>query len=781
MQHRRLIKIGSALSVLMILVLDSATPLGFAHGDLYVLSIILGALAGSRRFLIGVTITSTLLTVLGTLISPPGIEFQYWASNRAISIAEFIIIAALCDFIMQRFQRLQRNTEQLQASHQALQEMTPCQDNPLAPFQYPKQFQLFVDAIPQIIWTADTRGSIEYINLALSRYTGKPRAMLIDDNIWSSLVHPDDLVQLRERWLEAVHNQTTSELECRLRRHDGSWRWHLLHGEPVRDEQGNTIKWCGSATDIHNNRINTERFEMVAKATVDAISDWDIQSNQIWWNQGVTNLFGYTRQEMMAKPDSWTERLHPDDKEQALASIYGALNSDRDRFHCHYRFIRKDGSIAIVEEHGFVIRDNDGIAIRLIGGMTDITGKRQLEEQLSHAQRLQTVGELTGGVAHDFNNLLTVIQGNAELLTEDHALDAQQKPLVAMISDASHQAAELVQRLLAFARKQPLAPQPTDIVRLINNIQPLVRQAVPERINLELIAEQDLPTVLIDPPQLESAVLNLCLNARDAMSDQGKLLLEVGRSELDADYALQHSGVEPGTYVRVSVSDTGTGMSQDVQTRAFDPFFTTKVNGKGSGLGLSMVYGFVKQSGGHIAIYSEPGNGTTVRMYLPASLQQVNADTPEHLQTHNSDRQTSPAAVPEPGTVLLVEDEPLVRQYAETQFQALGFHVISASHGDEALNILRQLEHIDLLFTDVMMGDGMDGPELASEARKLQPDITILFTSGYTENAMFRQGRLEPGTDLLVKPWRREDLLSKLKAMAVANSPNSKRSDRWQP
>lgn len=767
MQHRLLLQAGSIVVALLILILDTSTPLGFAHGDLYLFSIAMAALSGSRRFLIGITVFSIVLTVVGVFISPPGLAFQYWGSNRAISILQMSIIASLCAYIMQRYQNLQRNARQLADDHQALKQLTPSPDNPLAPFQYPRQFQLFADAIPQIIWTANTDGNIDYVNLALSNYTGKPRAMLASGQQWHSIIDPDDLAVLKARWRDAAQRRVTYELECRVRRHDGSWRWHLLQGAPVRDEDGTVIKWCGSAIDIHDIRVYTERFEHLAKATVDAISDWDIPADRIWWNQGVTNLFGYTREEMMAKPGSWTERLHPDDREQAVAAIYDTLNSDRDRLHCLYRFIRKDNSVAIVEEHGFVIRDKDGAAIRLIGGMTDITQKRQLEQQLSHAQRLQTVGELTGGVAHDFNNLLTVIQGNAELLAEDQALDTEQRPLVSMINEASQRAAELVRRLLAFARQQPLTPQATDVAALLSDIQTLVRQAVPERISLKLITEPGLPAVIIDPPQLESAVLNLCLNARDAMPDQGKLLVEVSSSELDAAYVQQHPEAEPGRYVTVSVSDTGTGMNAEVRARVFDPFFTTKPGGQGSGLGLSMVYGFIKQSGGHISIYSEPGNGTMVRMYLPVSAAAPAPDT----QDDNHREQDSSDALVTVGKVLLVEDEPLVRQYAEKQFRALGFDVISASDGDEALEILKQSGPVDLLFTDVMMGDGLDGPELARAARQAQPDLQVLFTSGYTENAMLRQGRLDAGTHLLSKPWRREDLLAKLKTVQNVGTP----------
>ncbi|OFE13735.1 hypothetical protein PHACT_11810 [Pseudohongiella acticola] len=761
MQHRRVFKVGSIFGALLILLLDAATPLGFTHGDLYLLSIILAALSGNRRFLIAMTLASIVFIIAGSFISSAGLPFAYWASNRTISILEICLIAGLCAYIMRRIHGLRDDINALAVSRQTLQNLIPTPDDPLAPFQHPQQFQLFADAIPQIIWTATSDGRIDYINRALDQFTGQSRETLIAGQLLSTLIHPDDLSQLRARWLDAVQHKDSYDLECRVRRHDGAWRWHLLQGAPVRDGDGNIVKWSGSAIDIHDIRVYAERFEHVTKATVDAISDWDIQADQIWWNQGVTNLFGYSREEMMAKPSSWTERLHPEDREQALATIYQTLNSGRERHHYQYRFVRKDGSIAIVQEHGFVIRDKEGVAIRLIAGMTDITQKRQLEEQLSHAQRLQTVGELTGGVAHDFNNLLTVIQGNAELLKEDSTLNADQQPLVDMINDASQRAADLVQRLLAFARKQPLTPKATDIASLIRDIQPLVRQAVPERITINLITEPELPMVTIDPPQFESAVLNLCLNARDAMPGQGKLLLEVGHCELDSDNTELHAEARAGHYVTISVSDTGTGMSADVQARAFDPFFTTKTYGQGSGLGLSMAYGFIRQSGGHVSLYSEPDNGTTVRMYLPVGSDPTTLSGLSSRQDHLSGNDV----VLGTGKVLLVEDEPLVRHYAEKQFKALGFETLSAANGSDALTLMQQTDHVDLLFTDVMMGDGMNGPELAKAAKKLQPDLHVLFTSGYTRNAMLRQGRLQPDTHLLSKPWRRDDLLEKLKAM----------------
>ncbi|MBU2098466.1 MAG: response regulator, partial [Gammaproteobacteria bacterium] len=504
-----------------------------------------------------------------------------------------------------------------------------------------------------------------------------------------------------------------------------------------------------------------ERFENVAKATVDAIWDWDIENNTIWWNHGISTLFGYDRDEVMREPAAWSRYVVEEDRERVLKTIVDTVNSDDTFMNLAYRFHRADGSVAHIEEHSFVMRNKEGKAIRMVGGMTDVTAGKLMAEQLSHAQRLQTVGELTGGVAHDFNNLLTVIQGNNELLSEALAQDPRLMPLTSMISQASERAAGLVQRLLAFARKQPLDPHPTDVALLIKNVHPLIRRAVPERIAIKLDVVPDLPDVMIDPSQLESALLNLCLNARDAMSGQGKLLIETNACQLDTDYCDSNPGAEPGDYVVISVTDTGSGMTADVKQRAFDPFFTTKNAGQGSGLGLSMVYGFIKQSGGHIAVDSEPDAGTVIRMYLPvANSNDVTLET---------NCRVAPTKHAEPArhslSVLLVEDDELVRRYAEKQFRELGYRVISASNGAEALSLLNTHKPVDLLFTDVMMDGGMNGPELAKAALEIQPALPVLFTSGYSENAISHQGRLQAGIQLLSKPWRRDDLARKLEGL----------------
>ncbi len=771
-----LLQLLSAVWMVAVLALDMRTPLGFANGDLYLFSVVLAALSDSRRFTIGVSILSVLLIALGALLSPPGLGIEYWLPNRLLSATELCLISTLILLLMRYLEQQRIAQQALADDNQQLRELTPSPDNPLSPFQHRSQFQLFADAIPQIIWTAEPDGVVDYANLAFIRYTGRDREDLVPGYGWLSVVHPDDLESLQQRWQQVISNGETYDLEFRLQRHDGQWRWHLVQGAPVRDDTGTVIKWCGSAFDIHDMHTLAERFETVANATIDAIWDWDIENNTIWWNNGISKLFGYDRDKVMSEPRAWSAYAHPDDRDRVLRTIWDTVKSDRNRMKLSYRFIRSDGSIADIEENSFVIRNKEGRAIRMVGGMTDVTERNQLNEQLSHAQRLQTVGELTGGVAHDFNNLLTVIEGNNELLAEALADHKELLPLTRMIGQASERAAALVQRLLAFARRQPLDPHPVDVAALMTNVLPLIRRAIPSRIDIRLQTAADLPPAMIDPAQLENALLNLCLNSRDAIKDQGALTLDARLTHLDEEYCAANPGVIPGDYVLVAVTDTGSGMSAEVRQRAFDPFFTTKKTGDGSGLGLSMVYGFIKQSGGHIGIYSEPDAGTEIRMYLPVCNDSIAAGQVKAsaLVTGKSTVPPAPAPADQRGTVLLVEDEALVRQYAEKQFRELGFEVISASNGAEAITQLetrlRDNQPIDLLFSDVMMTGGMNGPELAAVAQEKQPGLPVLFTSGYSENAISHQGRLQAGTVLLSKPWRRNDLVQKLEKLDLLKS-----------
>jgi signal transduction histidine kinase len=373
----------------------------------------------------------------------------------------------------------------------------------------------------------------------------------------------------------------------------------------------------------------------------------------------------------------------------------------------------------------------------------------ELNDRLRRSQRLEAVGQLTGGVAHDFNNLLTVVLGNAELLVELNRHQPQQRQLAEMIGSAAQRGAALTQRLLAFARKQALDPKSVDLNPLLASLDPLLRRTLGEHIEIELIRAAGLWPALVDQGQLENALLNLCLNARDAMPEGGRLTLETANARLDADYAARNLEVQPGQYVMLAVTDTGQGIAPEHLQRIFEPFFTTKEPGKGTGLGLAMVYGFVKQSGGHVAVYSEPGQGTTVKLYLPRSSTGSGAADA-----------AAAAAVPVGGseTILLVEDDEAVRQFAAAQLVSFGYRVIEAADGPAALAIVEARDDIDLLFTDVVMPGGMNGRRLAEAVQRLRPGLPVLYTSGYTENAIVHQGRLDSGALLLTKPYLRSEL-----------------------
>ena len=406
----------------------------------------------------------------------------------------------------------------------------------------------------------------------------------------------------------------------------------------------------------------------------------------------------------------------------------------------------------------------DSIAMHLARMLQD----RKLRDALARSQRLQAVGSLTGGIAHDFNNLLTVIQGNAELLCDmysDH--DAEAAELAGMIDSAARRGAELTHRLLAFARRQALEPRSIGINALIEDMRGLLQRTLGAHVALELKLGDDLWPALVDPAQLETALLNLVVNARDAMPESGWLTLETANVTLDADFAEARHEVTPGDYVRVAVSDTGTGMTPEVLERAFEPFFTTKPKDRGTGLGLSMVYGFVKQSSGHVAVYSEPGEGTTVRLYLPrAGAAEEVAEKPEIASMPRGE-----------ASVLLVEDDDLVRRYTHDQLAALGYRVQSAADGFEAKTILESDAPFDLLLTDIVMPGGMSGRDLARIAVELRPELKVLYMSGYTENAIVHHGRLDPGVSLLSKPFRRADLARKVHEGWRATIPGARREN----
>ena len=414
--------------------------------------------------------------------------------------------------------------------------------------------------------------------------------------------------------------------------------------------------------------------------------------------------------------------------------------------------------------NGRPLHDKSGAFKGAVVVYRDVTEAKNTERQLRQAQKMDAIGQLTGGIAHDFNNILTVITGTIEILAAAVDDRPQYAAIAKMIDQAADRGAELTRHLLAFARKQPLRPRETDVNALIVETARLLRPTLGELVEIESVLEGDAWQALVDPNQLTSAMLNLAVNARDAMPNGGKLRLESGNTFLDESYAKTQGDVRPGHYVMIAVSDNGSGIPAAIRDKVFEPFFTTKGTGKGAGLGLSMVYGFVKQSGGHIRIYSEEGHGTTVKIYLPRAT--ARAELVPDAQ---------PAA-PLGGreTILVVEDDTLVRQYVTAQLHGLGYGTLEAANAAEALGIADSGAGFDLLFTDVIMPGAMNGRQLAREMARRRASLKVLFTSGYTENALLDNGRLPPGMLLLAKPYRKSELAHMLReALEATPSPEN--------
>lgn len=498
-----------------------------------------------------------------------------------------------------------------------------------------------------------------------------------------------------------------------------------------------------------------EQASLLDKAQ-DAIIVRSIDHRVLYWNKSAERLYGWLASEAIGRRVN--DLFYLDDRAFSAATQQVI---DTGEWTGEITQRRKDGSFLTVEGHWTLLTDAEGKPKSVLAINTDITHRLAVEAQLEQAQRLEAVGQLTGGVAHDFNNLLTVILGNAELLMERLTDNARLYTLAEMTRTAAQRGADLTHRLLAFSRRQALEPKSVDTFSVLTGMGDMLRRTLGENIEIELRHGEGLWRALVDPSQLEGALLNLCINARDAMKGGGHLTIETANVRLDDEYASLHPDLSPGQYVMMAVTDTGIGIAPEHLARVFEPFFTTKEKGKGTGLGLSMVFGFVKQSRGHLQIYSEVGEGTTVKMYLPR------ADLSEEWTPDTAASDLDARGGNE--SVLLVEDDDLVRRHAGNLLLGLGYRVIEASSGPEALQILRSAADIDLLFTDVIMPGGMNGPQLAELAQGVRPALKVLYTSGYTENAIVHQGRLDKGVQLLNKPYRRAELAQKVR-LALAGA-----------
>jgi PAS domain S-box-containing protein len=490
------------------------------------------------------------------------------------------------------------------------------------------------------------------------------------------------------------------------------------------------------------------QFEQLVSGITDyAIYMIDKTGHVVSWNSGAERIKGYRAEEITGKHFStfYTE----EDRANGLPSRALETAAREGKYEAESWRVRKDGTRFWANVLIDPIRGADGNIIGFAKITRDMTEKRAMQEQLNQSQKMEAIGHLTGGVAHDFNNLLTVILGNLETIqrnTKDQ--NERTRRAIEQAIRGADRAATLTQQLLAFARRQPLSPKPTDVNRLVTGLSELIRRTLNENIRIETVLGVDVWRVEVDAHQLESALLNLAVNARDAMPQGGTLTIETLNTTLD-DGSMPFTDFKPGQYVVISVADTGTGMSADVMAHAFDPFYTTKPVGQGTGLGLSQVFGFVRQSGGQVKLYSELDHGTTVRIYLP------------RMQREGSDpSDESDAKIPSghaSETILVVEDDQDVRAYSTDSLRELGFSVLEARDGPSAMRILEEHPEVQLLFTDVGL-PGINGRELVEQARCKRPDLRVLFTSGYAQSAIVHQGRLDPGVQLLSKPFTRAQL-----------------------
>ncbi|MFP1129383.1 PAS domain-containing protein [Asticcacaulis sp. W401b] len=606
----------------------------------------------------------------------------------------------------------------------------------------------------------DSEGRWLKVSAAWTRLLGWTAEDLIGQTAqW--LEHPDDHETTRTQLRSLAAGGSTWRFENRLRDRDGQYR---TFSWTANEENG--LVYCVArdiSDDIRRAREleDSRDFARLALGAVDGIGVWtyDVASDLFHYDEGIASVYALDPKAGVSGVSRkvFLSNVHPDDRAALRTTMAEGLARHGD-IELEYRLIHPDGSLHWVLSRGHTYFEN-GKAVRRTGVGIDVTAKRQLEEQLRQSQKMEAVGQLTGGIAHDFNNMLAVVMGSLELLNRRIGTeDVRARHYVTQGLEGAKRAANLTQRLLAFSRQQPLRPEMVNVNRLVGGMSELLAHSLGGAIQLETVLAAGAWPVHVDPNQLENVLLNLGVNARDAMPDGGRLTIETQNAHLDSRYVAEEIGVATGQYVLIAVTDTGCGMPPDVIARAFDPFFTTKGVGKGTGLGLSQVYGFVKQSNGHVRIYSEPGQGTTVKIYLPR-LTGVDVVAPDNGPSEG---------VLLPGeardVILVVDDEAVVRRFSCDALTELGYRVLEADSAAAALRLLDAHPEIRLLFTDIVMPE-INGRKLADAAQKARPDLKVLFTSGYTRNAVVHNGVVDAGVELIGKPFSIEELAARVREM----------------
>jgi len=621
-----------------------------------------------------------------------------------------------------------------------------------------------------------------------------PGAPVTYETAFIAGLHPDDRAAADAAVAAALDPRGSRQFDTEYRTigiEDGVERHIAAHG--IAFFSGDTpVRLIGTVQDVTEDRRaqahlreTEERLRLAARATNDAIWDWDLRRDFVQWNDALERAYGHRPEGVGPDGAWWLGQIHPEDRARIDASIHAVIDADGTDWTAEYRFRRADGSYADVLDRGYVIRDEEGVAIRMIGAMLDLSPHKELERQLlrdkaglqqtvvettadrdraeealRQAQKMEAVGQLTGGLAHDFNNLLAGISGALEMMQvrirQGRTGELERYAEVAQAS--VKRAAAVTHRLLAFSRRQTLDPRAVDPNRLVTGMADLIRRTVGPGTEVEIAAAPGLWATMVDPNQLENALLNLCINARDAMPGGGRITIRTENCSFDARDAPAVELVA-GDYVALRVGDTGTGMTEEVAARAFDPFYTTKPLGEGTGLGLSMIYGFARQSGGQVRIATEIGRGTTMSIYLPRHCGA--AEAPAGIAP-------APGLTAHAGTaasVLVVDDEAAVRMLVGEVVAEIGSTAIEAADGPQAMAILDGGAAIDLLITDIGLPGAMNGRQIADAARATRPGLKVLFITGYAEHSVLGPGRLPPNTALLTKPFTIDALGARIREL----------------
>jgi PAS domain S-box-containing protein len=718
---------------------DLTAPPGYTVWVLYLLPLTLSLWTKLRHATLLFAVVSTLFVVLAPPAWSQDVPRDLVIANRAMAFLMIWLAAFL----------ISQHKWQAWESYHAQQ-----------------MFQLVLDNIPQRVFWKDRNFRYLGCNKPFARDAGfdSPSDLIGKNDFELSWKDTAPLYRADDHH---VMESDSPKLNYEEQQHkpDGTVLWLRTSKVPLHDRDSTVIGVLGTYEDFTQHkqveealRASEQRFRAVTESTIDAIISVSSRGVIVSWNQAAQHLFGYSKQEILGKPVTllMPERYrHAHEEGLAHAHATGEFHLvGKTRELCGLRKDFTEFPLEVSLSHWQAGDESFFTAIA-----RDITVRKTMEEELRQAQKMEGIGRLAGGIAHDFNNLMTVINGYCDmLLRQGIPLDRWQRS-IQEIKQAGERAAGLTRQLLAFSRKQMLQPKVLDLNVVIRNMEAMLRRLIREDIELDIRLAVGLWLVKADPGQLEQVLMNLVVNARDAMPRGGQLTIKTANVELDQFYAARHRGVKPGAYVTVSVSDTGCGMDEETRSRIFEPFFTTKEPGKGTGLGLSTVYGIVRQSGGYISVFSEPDHGATFTMHLPPVLGE--SRTPTVSVDSGSDHRGTE-------TILLVEDEPAVRTLARSILEEQGYRVIEASHGEEALLLSKQHNgSIHLLVTDVVM-PGPSGPQVAQRLTRHHPRLKVLYMSGYTDDAIGRHGVLTDGTSFIGKPFNSAALARKVRKVLDA-------------